>query len=102
MSRPLLLLGWAWPFVVAAGGVAYIAAGGSVHSGGSILLSVLALAGSPAVFVSLAGRLPKSWWPEPRYMAATLLTAPVVGVELLLAVWLFAYGANAAGPGWIE
>ena len=104
MGRGVLLtVGWLWPFAVAVVGVAAIAAGHSLRSDGAfLLLLVVALVGSPAVAVTVAGWLPRSWPPGLRQAAGLVLAVPVVLAELFLAVCVLAAGANAAGPGWIE
>jgi hypothetical protein len=63
---------------------------------------LVALFGSPAVVVTIAGWLPADWSTEQRGGLAIVLAVPVVVLELLLALLLLVHGANAAGPGLIE
>ena len=101
--RLLLLLGWLWPSLVAAVGVAAIAAGQPLRSHVAwTLLLFAALLGSPAVFTSLGHRMPKDWHPQLRDGVSALLTAAVLVVELYVAMGILAYSANVAGPGLIE
>ena len=101
--RLLLLLGWLWPFLVAAAGVSTIAAGQSLRSDGAwIVLLLTALLGSPAVFTTLAEWMPEKWHPVLQGWVAALLTVAVMIAELYVAMVLLAAGANIAGPGWIE
>jgi hypothetical protein len=101
--RLLLTLGWVWPFLVAGGGVVAIATGQSLRSDGEMLMLLyVGLLGSPAVAATIAHWLPAEWGAGPRHCLAAALAVPVVGGELLLAVGLLGYGANVAGPGWIE
>lgn len=101
--RVLLVSGWLWPFLVAAAGVAAIAAGHPLRGDGALLfLSFVALVGSPAVIVTVAGWLPRSWSPELREATGLALGVPVVVAELYLAMGVLAAGAIAAGPGWIS
>jgi hypothetical protein len=99
----MLLLGWLWPFMVAAAGVAIIAGGQSLRSDGAItVLCFIALLGSPAVVVTIAGWLPMTYSSELRSGLAVVAAFPVVGLELMLALWMLVVGANAVGPGWLE
>ncbi len=102
-KQPLLVLGWLWPFVVAGTGIAIIASGKSLRSDDEIMLLFLAaLLGSPAVVITIAGWLSTAWSVELRHGLAIPLTVVVIGVELLLAMYLLAFGANIVGYGWIE
>jgi hypothetical protein len=99
----LLLVGWLWPFIVAMAGVAAISAGHSLRSDREFfLMSIAALFGSPAIAITLAGLAPTSWKAEVRYSLSVCLAIPILLAELFLALYLFIFGANAAGPGWIE
>lgn len=70
--------------------------------GAHTFLFLLALLGSPAVVVTLAGWLPRAWSSELPQALGLLPAVPVSAVELFLAVWLPGAEANAAGPAWIE
>ena len=99
----LLALGWMWPFVVALFGVAAIASGLSLRSDGeAMLLFAAAILGSPAVFITLGSSIPSTWSDDLRYGLALVMSVPIVGTELILALLLLANGANMVGPGWIE
>lgn len=102
-KRLLLALGWLWPFAVACMAVAAITVGQSLRSDSAMmLLFLIALLGSLAVVVSIAGWLPAAWSAGLRGGLGVLLAVPVLTIELYLAMGLLAGGANAAGPGWIE
>ena len=102
--RCWLLIGWLWPFVVAGIGVAIIGTGISSlrRDAETHLLILLAFLGSPAIGISISRCLPNSWPVRLRDVTALLLMLPVFMLELLLASWLFVWGANAMGYGWIE
>jgi hypothetical protein len=99
-----LFIGWLWPFIVAGMGVAIIGTGlSSLQSDVEIyFLFLLACVGSPAIGISISKRLPRAWPERLRDVTALLLMLPAFLLELLLASWLFAWGANATGYGWIE
>jgi hypothetical protein len=98
-----LLLALGWPLAVAAAGVAAIAAGHSLPSDGAVLLlALLALLGSPAVIVTVSAWLPRLGPADRRFGLAVLLAVPIIAVELVLALGLLNFGANLAGPGWLE
>jgi hypothetical protein len=99
-----LLIGWLWPFIVTGMGVAIIGSGlSSLHSDVEIyFLILLAFVGSPAIGISISKCLPHAWPARLCDVTALLLMLPVFVMELVLASWLFAWGANATGYGWIE
>ena len=98
-KRLLLLLGWLWPFAVAAAAVAAISAGHSLRSDGAVMLLFLAaLLGSPAVVATITGWLPAAWSAELRGGLAVVLAVPVLAFELFLAMCLLAGGRTYRRP----
>ena len=102
-NRLLLTLGWLWPFVVATVGVAAVTAGYTLRSGGEVSLQFLAtLLGSPAVYATIIKWPPATWMEGPRQAVAVAVTVPVLAIEPVLALCVFAAAANAVGYGWVE
>lgn len=83
--RPLLTLGWLWPFVVVSVGVALIAAGQRLQ--GDIAWTSLlfaSLLGSPAVVATLTYWMPDDWHPVLQVCATALLAVVVMGRNCIL------------------
>lgn len=100
--RYAFILGWVWPFVVAVGGIAVVATGHRLTDAQVELLLFVSLLGAPAVPPTVWGWLPARWPEQRRFVAAMLLTGPILAAEVYLALILFVVGTNWTGYGWIE
>jgi hypothetical protein len=101
-KRWAVILGWAWPFIVAAGGVAVVATGHRLTGDQAMVLLFGSLLGAPVIPQTVWGWLPTRWPEGWRFLAAILLTGPILVAEVYLAIILFVVGTNWTGYGWVE
>src|SRR5262249_59186631 len=93
----LLVVGALWPFVLAVGLLAALAAGVDVSDRmayGALYASGL---GIPAVGAALYGVLPSGWSEDRRVAVAGLLALPLFAAEVFLALVLLAVGLHSLG-----
>src|SRR5947209_1952107 len=92
-ERAVVVRGVAWHFVVALFGIVLTLAGlapSPVPDGLGYLLLLCSFMGTPIVAACFCRWLPLAWQEQSRLLAAVLLAAPCVLVEVLLAMIAFA------------
>ena len=89
---------WLWPFVIAAIGVLVLLPG--KHGDNIVWAFMIAcLFGAPVVARDIFLWLPSVWSVGLRFLVALLAMLAILGVELVLAFYLFEVGTNATGYG---
>jgi hypothetical protein len=94
LARAIIIIGFAWPFVVAVVAGVATAKFGFGHFSADALLP-LGLIGAPGVMVGVYRFWPASWSESGRALLALVLAVPIVFAEVLIAtqVFLFVYVA---------